>query len=492
MKKSNLVLESSTIGLGDEWIIYITVSRIQSNDAFIARLVDQNTKEKTILYKPIDHEKCQPYDEDGAALLLFAEDFNYFRTCSPNCTLAQRTALPQVSLELLRAGSGAAVLSHIESCLDEGIPGDPPAAAYSPFSLAILSPPAGAVLGGGPVDVRYVVRRADSISRCATAMVAARLGGRAHTEVRMVRGACDAESLVRLDAIPRGTHLLELEALDAAGRPLAAARVYFAHPGPGLRESPADALCLLAYTQSGSHLLRFVLEFLTGRPTAGCPGNIADPPIHANRFPGPGPNPLAHVDPFALPAAHKFHYSAPARAGCTLADPEHGPHCRRLALLVRDPADAVPRYFEAAAVLLRPPAVAEQAALYLANVRRFAGFPGPKLLVRFEDLVGGGPAAAAAVAAFLGPDDAPPERGAALAAEWDGLLERNRGATGRAWAGVRPVGAPPRLAGWSPGLLCALGGPLAEALDGEPGGLTAEVLRQYEPSIRRLAAACVD
>jgi hypothetical protein len=243
MKKSNLVLESSTIGLGDEWIIYITVSRIQSNDALIARLVDQNTKEKTILYKPIDHEKCQPYDEDGAALLLFAEDFNYFRTCSPNCTLAQRTALPQVSLELLRAGSGAAVLSHIESCLDEGIPGDPPAAAYSPFSLAILSPPAGAVLGGGPVDVRYVVRRADSISRCATAMVAARLGGRAHTEVRMVRGACDAESLVRLDAIPRGTHLLELEALDAVGRPLAAARVYFAHPGPGLREIPVDFLC---------------------------------------------------------------------------------------------------------------------------------------------------------------------------------------------------------------------------------------------------------
>ena len=494
MKHSTLKLEDPTSGIGDEWTISISVSRIQSNDEFIARLVDQNTKEKTILNKPINRVDCQQYDEDGSVLLHFTEDFDYFRTCNSNCTMAQRTALPQVSLELLRAAGGASALAYIEPCLDESVPADSTATVNDPFTLNILSPVAGAALDGGPVDVRYIVRRADPRSRCATAAVTARLGGRRHTEVLMARGACDAESLLRLDAVPRGTHMLELEARDAAGRPLAAARAYLSHPGPALREGPADALCLLSYTQSGSHLLRFVLEFLTARPTAGCPGNLADLPIHANRFPGPGPSPLAHVDPFALPAAHKFHYGAPARAGCTLADPQHGPHCRRLALLVRDPADAVPRYFEAAAAPLLPPAVAEQAELYLANVRRFAGFPGPRLLVRYEDLVAGGPAggpaAAAAVAAFLGPDDAPPERAAALAAGWDGLLERNRGATGRAWAGVHPPGAPPRLAGWSAGLLCRLGAPLAAALDDEPGGPTAEVLRPYEPSIRRLAAAC--
>ncbi len=48
------------------------------------------------------------------------------------------------------------------------------------------------------------------------------------------------------------------------------------------------------------------------------------------------------------------------------------------------------------------------------------------------------------------------------------------------WAGFRPVDVPPLLVSWSPCRLCALGarvrGPLAEALDGEQGGQTVEVL----------------
>jgi hypothetical protein len=70
------------------------------------------------------------------------------------------------------------------------------------------------------------------------------------------------------------------------------------------------------------------------------------------------------------------------------------------------------------------------------------------------------------------------------------------------WAGFRPVDVPPLLVSWSPCLLCALGarvrGPLAEALDGEQGGQTVEVLWQYKAttssrqSICLLVAACVE
>ncbi|HET8637900.1 MAG TPA: hypothetical protein VFL96_13715 [Acidobacteriaceae bacterium] len=50
---------------------------------------------------------------------------------------------------------------------------------------------------------------------------------------------------------------------------------------------------IASYPRSGNHLVRFFVEYLTGRPTLGCYGNPEDVPVCNNTF--PGADPLAHV-----------------------------------------------------------------------------------------------------------------------------------------------------------------------------------------------------
>ena len=85
-------------------------------DLYHVRLLDRSVKHGILLSKPISEGSCQPYDdENGETALAFLEDYDYFRLCSANCTPAQRTALPQISLEL-RAPAGAA--ARVEPCRD--------------------------------------------------------------------------------------------------------------------------------------------------------------------------------------------------------------------------------------------------------------------------------------------------------------------------------------------------------------------------------------
>lgn len=63
---------------------------------------------------------------------------------------------------------------------------------------------------------------------------------------------------------------------------------------------------LASYPRSGNHLVRFLLEFLTGCPTYGCLRNQQDVPIYKNQFPTQ-PNVLQHVNPNCSPIAIKHH-----------------------------------------------------------------------------------------------------------------------------------------------------------------------------------------
>lgn len=60
-----------------------------------------------------------------------------------------------------------------------------------------------------------------------------------------------------------------------------------------------------SFPRSGNHLVRFFIEYMTGRPTLGCFNSPQDIPIHCNDFPEE-PAVLAHVG--GDPIAHKAHF----------------------------------------------------------------------------------------------------------------------------------------------------------------------------------------
>ena len=62
---------------------------------------------------------------------------------------------------------------------------------------------------------------------------------------------------------------------------------------------------IASYPRSGNHLVRSCVEYVTGRPTLGCPGNPKDIPIHLNGF-ADAPEILSHVNGDAV--AHKVHF----------------------------------------------------------------------------------------------------------------------------------------------------------------------------------------
>ena len=56
---------------------------------------------------------------------------------------------------------------------------------------------------------------------------------------------------------------------------------------------------LLSYPRSGNHLVRFLIEILTEKPTLGCIENIYDKPIFENTFP--------EKIPFNIDSLLKYH-----------------------------------------------------------------------------------------------------------------------------------------------------------------------------------------
>lgn len=54
---------------------------------------------------------------------------------------------------------------------------------------------------------------------------------------------------------------------------------------------------LLSYPRSGNHWVRFMIEFLSKRPSLGCKGNSADKPIYKNIFPTDNPLIIENYQP---------------------------------------------------------------------------------------------------------------------------------------------------------------------------------------------------
>jgi hypothetical protein len=492
---------------GDMWDVQILLSQLLPEARYHIRLLDKSTAEKEIWANIIGKEDCQIYQQNGESFMSYYLELEYFRACRMECH-KPRTGIAKPSLKI-----SLLLSNRITHDLDPVICEEEYASAQSTpelYSLNILNPSSRKHVEAGPFDLQYLLSRKERSSPCELRALNLSIGARLHTRIETALGICDRETLIRVDPPPPpGTHTLELMALGPTGAPLAIGRIAFTHLGHRPADDP-DAVCLLSYSQSGNHLLRFLIEYLTARPTAGCCGNLDDRPIHNNEFPPPH-RPLGHVDPWAPPAAFKFHYSGRAaaeqRASCIL--PATG--CRRLVLLVRDFGKCIPRYFEGraestgAAASTGPAsfeAVDDHADLYLENLDTFAAFTGPRLLVRYEDLVANH-SAAAAVADFFaqGSGTATAQalgvRRAALELDYEGLLALSRGAEGRSWIGVRRA-ASSYLRGWSNVHICHLARRFEEVMrpgpeggrGGEPEGVVREVLRGYEESLRLLQTAC--
>ncbi|HUG61719.1 MAG TPA: hypothetical protein VMP03_07730 [Methylomirabilota bacterium] len=94
-------------------------------------------------------------------------------------------------------------------------------------------------------------------------------------------------------------------------------------------------LVIASFPRSGNHLVRFMVEYLTGRPTLGCATNPVDVPICRNTFPD-DPDVLAHVG--GEPIARKVHF---VREIAPMDPP-----ASRLLLVRRDPTEALLSHVE--------------------------------------------------------------------------------------------------------------------------------------------------
>ncbi|MHC4885200.1 MAG: hypothetical protein ACYTGH_08970 [Planctomycetota bacterium] len=139
---------------------------------------------------------------------------------------------------------------------------------------------------------------------------------------------------------------------------------------------------LLSYPRSGNSWVRYFVEHVSGRPTAGCVGNAADVALCRNRL---DPNPLAHVDEAAAPILHKSHGEALENGASN-----------RLLLLTRNPSICIRRHVGGFSLL--------EVGRYIRILDRFNGWNGQRHLVRYEDLTTRPTAVFLQIAEFLSLD----------------------------------------------------------------------------------------
>ena len=97
---------------------------------------------------------------------------------------------------------------------------------------------------------------------------------------------------------------------------------------------PTKPIGLLSYPHSGSHATRFLLEYVTGRTTAGCLNNPLDVPIAHNQFRDLA---LPHVDLERPPIALKYHDTT----GRHCVQYQALEECERVLVVFRDPVEAI-------------------------------------------------------------------------------------------------------------------------------------------------------
>ena len=172
--------------------------------------------------------------------------------------------------------------------------------------------------------------------------------------------------------------------------------------------------CLLSYPGSGSHWIRFMLEFLVRRKTKGCRENPTDQPLFMNNY-GDAENPLLHVDPRLPPIFEKYHYAGlntiSTTHGCSLLDQSW--RCPSLLFVLRDYSEVIPRHFQVVQERAEKPKAEDQSPwtdmdmlqgemhAYLETIQKFVEYQGPKLLLLYEELTDDAVSAVQRLARFL-------------------------------------------------------------------------------------------
>lgn len=159
-------------------------------------------------------------------------------------------------------------------------------------------------------------------------------------------------------------------------------------------------MLIASYPRSGNNLVRFFIEYVTGRATLGCADTPEDGPI----FAGAVFAELAHVC-HKDPVARKAHQADEIRAL------QRRVPLGKMILVQRDPAEAILSYRPRPKGMSRLRylwKVAGDARRYNALNRLFRSWPHPKLLVRYDYLTSGkGAVEITRIVRFLGEADSP-------------------------------------------------------------------------------------
>ena len=139
---------------------------------------------------------------------------------------------------------------------------------------------------------------------------------------------------------------------------------------------------LLSYPRSGNHLMRYILEYITGLPTSGCYGNPKDKPIYTNKFPNKE-TPLSHVNHHHHFCFTKFHKIPSHYNNAYLkADPA-------LILIVRDYKECIISHIRknVKSGLTVENAFHKELMMYFKLLHYYDTFEGKKMIIYYEDLL---------------------------------------------------------------------------------------------------------
>ena len=143
---------------------------------------------------------------------------------------------------------------------------------------------------------------------------------------------------------------------------------------------------IFSFPRSGNHFVRYLVEFLTGRATLGASGFKRAPGQDTPICLRQGPQHLKHVS-LDKPVATKAHFTS------------HLGKTDKLVFILRNPLEAVLSYrYDGFSDINSknpiPPGLIKKlesdSSKFIANLEFYDQFEGPKEIVLYEDLIGGG------------------------------------------------------------------------------------------------------
>lgn len=147
--------------------------------------------------------------------------------------------------------------------------------------------------------------------------------------------------------------------------------------------SISRSTCLLSFPHSGNHLVRFIGEFVTARPSYDCysyvTGDTTLSDVMKTNF-------LDHVDDNRYPIFHKFHSTATDSSSYCSGFIDK---CARLLFVHRNPIDSILDWckFETGKELCDPTDFETYAKWYYDNIQFYINFLGPKDIIHYDDVV---------------------------------------------------------------------------------------------------------